>query len=111
MHVEEIAAFFDVSTRTIERSRGIPKFNEAMERGRAKGRVSVRRALFKLAAGGNIAAAIFLAKNLLGWWSDFPLDEKFTIIGFSEEVAEEEYVSIDWEIEDASCRITGRRAF
>ena len=65
--VEEIAAFFDVSARTIERRRGIPKFNEAMERGKAKGRVSVRRTLFKLAAAGNIAAAIFLAKNLLGY--------------------------------------------
>ena len=65
--IEEIAAFFDVSTRTIERRRNIPKFLEAMERGKAKGRVSVRRALFKLAAAGNIAAAIFLAKNLLGY--------------------------------------------
>ena len=38
-----------------------------MERGRAKGRVSVRRMLFTLAAKGNVAAAIFLAKNLLGY--------------------------------------------
>jgi hypothetical protein len=38
-----------------------------MERARAKGRVSVRRSLFRLAANGNIAAAIFLAKNLLGY--------------------------------------------
>ena len=65
--VEEIAAFFDVSTRTIERRRNIPKFLEAMERGKAKGRASVRRFLFKLAAAGNIAAVIFLAKNVLGY--------------------------------------------
>jgi hypothetical protein len=38
-----------------------------MERARAKGRVSVRRNLFRLANAGNIAAAIFLAKNLLGY--------------------------------------------
>ena len=38
-----------------------------MERAKAKGRVSVRRSLFKLAAGGNVAAAIFLSKNLLGY--------------------------------------------
>jgi hypothetical protein len=38
-----------------------------MERGRAKGRVSVRRNLFKLAGNGNLGANIFLAKNLLGY--------------------------------------------
>src|SRR4029079_8776541 len=64
---EEIAAFFGVSTRTIERRRTVKRFSEVMERAKAKGRVSVRRSLFKLAAAGNIAAAIFLAKNLLGY--------------------------------------------
>jgi hypothetical protein len=38
-----------------------------MEQARAKGRVSVRRNLFRLANNGNVAAAIFLAKNLLGY--------------------------------------------
>src|SRR5262252_2414610 len=64
---EEVAAFFGVSTRTIERRRRQARFAEVMERARAKGRVSVRRSLFKLANAGNIAAAIFLAKNLLGY--------------------------------------------
>jgi hypothetical protein len=64
---EEVAAFFGVSTRTIERRRSVEKFREIMDQGRAKGRVSVRRALFKLANAGNIAAAIFLSKNLLGY--------------------------------------------
>jgi hypothetical protein len=64
---EEIAAFFGVSTRTIERRRKEKQFSEIMERAKAKGRVSVRRSLFRLAAAGNIAAAIFLAKNLLGY--------------------------------------------
>ena len=64
---EEIAAFFGVSTRTIVRRRKVPKFNEIMEQARAKGRVSVRRSLFRLANAGNIAAAIFLSKNLLGY--------------------------------------------
>jgi hypothetical protein len=64
---EEIAAFFDVSSRTIERRRKNPRFAEIMERGKAKGRVSVRRNLFRLASAGNIAAAIFLSKNLLGY--------------------------------------------
>jgi hypothetical protein len=64
---EEVAAFFGVSTRTIERRRRVERFCEVMERAKAKGRVSVRRNLFRLASGGNVAAAIFLAKNLLGY--------------------------------------------
>src|SRR5712691_8872323 len=64
---EEVAAFFGVSTRTIVRRRKKKQFSEIMDRGKAKGRISVRRALFRLAAAGNIAAAIFLSKNLLGY--------------------------------------------
>jgi hypothetical protein len=64
---EEIAAFFGVSTRTVERRRKIQRFSDVMEQARAKGRVSVRRNLFRLASNGNVAAAIFLAKNLLGY--------------------------------------------
>ena len=65
--IDEIAAFFGVSSRTIERRCKIPKFREIIENARAKGRVSVRRSLFKLANQGNVAAAIFLSKNLLGY--------------------------------------------
>jgi hypothetical protein len=64
---DEIAAFFGVSTRTIERRCRAQSFRDAIDQGRAKGRVSVRRALFKLANAGNVAAAIFLSKNLLGY--------------------------------------------
>jgi len=62
---EEIAAFFGVSTKTIERRRKVPRFSDLMEQARAKGRVSVRRNLFRLASTGNVAASILLAKNLL----------------------------------------------
>ena len=64
---EEIAAFFSVSVRTIERRRRRPAFAEAMERGRSRGRLSLRRNLWGLAGRGNVAASIFLAKNLLGY--------------------------------------------
>src|SRR3977135_466254 len=64
---EEIAAFFGVNKRTIVRRRTVQKFNVVWERAKAKGRVSVRRALFRLANNGNVAAAIFLSKNLLGY--------------------------------------------
>jgi len=63
---QEIASILGVSTRTIER-RKVQSFREAMERGKAKGRVSVRRNLFRLATNGNLGANIFLAKNLLGY--------------------------------------------
>jgi hypothetical protein len=64
---EEVAAFFGVSARTIQRRLQTKHFREAVDRAKAKGRVSVRRHLFRLAAAGNVAAAIFLAKNLLGY--------------------------------------------
>src|SRR5215467_4837603 len=64
---EEIAAFFGVSTRTIERRRKVKRFSDVMENAKAKGRVSVRRMLFRMANNGNVAAAIFLSKNLLGY--------------------------------------------
>jgi hypothetical protein len=64
---EEVAAFVGVSTRTLARRKEVRKFAEVIDRAKARGRVSVRRALFRLAAAGNIAAAIFLAKNLLGY--------------------------------------------
>jgi len=64
---EDLAAFFGVTVRTIEGRRQKPAFAAAMESGRAKGRLSVRRSLFAQAANGNTAASIFLAKNLLGY--------------------------------------------
>ena len=64
---EELAAWFGVSLRTIERRRQEPAFAEAMERGKARGRLSLRRNLFGLSAKGNVAASIFLAKNILGY--------------------------------------------
>ncbi len=64
---EEIAAFFVVSKKTIERRRKVTRFREIMDNAKAKGRISVRRNLFRLANNGNVAAAIFLSKNLLGY--------------------------------------------
>ena len=63
----EIASFLGVSLRTIERRKSQPVFAEAMEKGKARGRVSLRRSLWALAQKGNPAANIFLAKNLLGY--------------------------------------------
>ena len=63
---EEIAHFFGVSTRTIEKRRKQRVFDDTMKRGRAKGRISVRRAQMKLLDAGNSTMGIWLGKQLLG---------------------------------------------
>ena len=63
---EEIAAWFGVTTRTIERRRKNAKFAEVMSRGKAKGRISVRRAQLKLLEAGNATMGVWLGKNILG---------------------------------------------
>src|SRR4029450_6658070 len=63
---EEIAAWFKVTTRTIERRRKNAKFAEVMDRGKAKGRISVRRAQLKLLEAGNATMGVWLGKNILG---------------------------------------------
>ena len=63
---EEVAAWFGVTTRTIERRRKNAKFAEVMQRGQAKGRISVRRAQLKLLEAGNATMGVWLGKNILG---------------------------------------------
>jgi hypothetical protein len=63
---EEIAGWFHVSTRTIERRRLEPEFAEVMTRGKAKGRISVRRMQMKLLEEGNATMGVWLGKQLLG---------------------------------------------
>lgn len=62
----EIAAFFGVSVPTIERRARVPKFRDAMERGYAKGRISVRRKQMQLLEAGSNTMAVWLGKQLLG---------------------------------------------
>ena len=65
---EDVSGFFGVKVRTIERRRQKePAFAAAMDRGRAKGRVSLRRLLHVQAFKGNTAALIFLGKNVLDY--------------------------------------------
>lgn len=63
---EEIAAWFNVSTRTIERRRLEPEFAEVMTRGKARGRISIRRMQMKLLEEGNATMGVWLGKQLLG---------------------------------------------
>lgn len=63
---EEVAAWFNVSTRTIERRRKQAKFCEVMERGKARGRLSIRRAQMKMLESGNATMGVWLGKQYLG---------------------------------------------
>ena len=63
---EEIADWFGVSTRTVETRRKRPEFAQAMQRGRSKGRISVRRAQMKMLDSGNGTMGVWLGKQFLG---------------------------------------------
>jgi hypothetical protein len=71
---EEIAAWFGVSTRTIESRRKQPQFATVMTRGKAKGRISVRRAQMKLLESGNGTMGVWLGKQLLGQRDVTPIE-------------------------------------
>jgi hypothetical protein len=62
----DIAGWFDVSLSTIERRQRDPRFAAVMERGYARGRVSLRRKQMQLAEQGNPAMLIWLGKQILG---------------------------------------------
>jgi hypothetical protein len=63
---EEIAAWFGVDRKTIEHRRKVPKFAQIMDRGKAKGKISVRRMQMKLLEDGNATMGVWLGKQLLG---------------------------------------------
>jgi hypothetical protein len=60
--VEEIAAFFDVDKRTIER-----RFMPHLIKGRQNGKSSLRRMMYAKAKEGNVTMMIWLSKQLLGY--------------------------------------------
>jgi hypothetical protein len=71
---EEIAAWLGCSVRTIENYAKKPEFSEVMARGRAKGRISVRRAQMKLLESGNATMGVWLGKQLLGQRDVTPIE-------------------------------------
>lgn len=71
---EELAAWFKCSVRTIEMYSRKPEFAEVMARGRAKGRISVRRAQMKLLEAGNATMGVWLGKQLLGQRDITPIE-------------------------------------
>jgi hypothetical protein len=71
---EELSAWFKCSIRTIENYSKKPTFAEVMARGRAKGRISVRRAQMKLLESGNATMGVWLGKQLLGQRDVTPIE-------------------------------------
>lgn len=63
---DEIASWFKVDRRTIIRLFKKPEVQEVVERGKAAGRTSLRRAQFTAAMKGNPALLIWLGKQILG---------------------------------------------
>ena len=57
---EEIAEFCEVSTKTLQRN-----YVHLIKKGREMGRISLRRAQFEKALGGNVAMQIWLGKQHL----------------------------------------------
>lgn len=63
---EEIAAVIGCSLRTVKTLAKCQDFQDAYERGKEKGRASLRRMQWKTAEGGNTAMLIWLGKQMLG---------------------------------------------
>ena len=57
---DEIAEFLDVSTKTLQRN-----YVHLIKKGREMGKISLRRAQFEKAIGGNVAMMIWLGKQHL----------------------------------------------
>lgn len=86
----ELASWFGVSTKTIERRKSEPAFAEVLERGRAKGKLNLRRIQYKMAES-NAVMAIFLGKNLLGQSDQitYNLDIQIAVAGGTAEIEPE----------------------
>lgn len=59
--MEEIAHWFDCSVDTLERN-----FAEIIKKGRSKGKMSMKRALFQKVLKGDLGAMVWWGKNFAG---------------------------------------------
>ena len=73
---EEIAAYFNVSLKTVERRyKEEHDFAAAVDRGKATGRLSLRRKQIELVDNGNASMAIWLGKQLLNQTDKQEIDQ------------------------------------
>ena len=73
---EEVAGFFGVALKTIQRRFSERRYADAWERGWARGRVPLRRAQFRVAENGNPTMLIWLGKKWLGQREDPPASDE-----------------------------------
>jgi hypothetical protein len=88
----DLAHFFGASERTVEKWGKNPIYAEVMNRGRAKGRLSIRRKQMQLLDSGNLAMAIHLGKVYLDQRETTPVElssSKKTPLKISLEVLDE----------------------
>jgi hypothetical protein len=71
---EEMAAFLNISVRTFQNRLKDREFTEAVARGKAKGRISVRRHQIRMLEKGNAAMGIWLGKQHLGQRDITPIE-------------------------------------
>ena len=62
---EEIACWFKMARETFSRNK-TPEIQAAIDRGKANGRSSLRRAQYRAAMAGNATMLVWLGKQLLG---------------------------------------------
>ena len=79
---EEIASFFGCSIDTIQRRmKDDEEFCGAYKKGVDEGKMSLRRAQFKAALGGNVTMQIWLGKQYLGQSDKQEVDSAVTFNG------------------------------
>jgi hypothetical protein len=61
----DLAQYYGVTERTVEKWKKNPTYARAMDLGRAKARLSIRRKQMQLLDAGNVAMAIHLGKTVL----------------------------------------------
>ena len=85
---EEIADFFDVSSDTIERN-----FAALLKKGRSRGRMSMKRALFQKVQAGDLGAMVWWGKNFAGM-SD-KMEQKINLSEMSDEDIEKKIAELE----------------
>ena len=90
----EVAAFFGISTRAWMRWKRKKGYKEALERGREKGMLSIRREQYKQALDGNITMLIWLGKQQLGQTDKRHIEQEITHKKSVAELSDEELMQV-----------------
>lgn len=80
---EEIAHWFDVSSDTIERN-----FAAILKKGRSKGKMSMKRALFQKVQAGDLGAMVWWGKNFAGMSDKVEQKQEINLTTMSDEQLE-----------------------